>query len=97
LNKLYQAIVMTEVIEHLHHPNSILKSLWQLLEPGGVLAIMTQRVISPEKFKTWQYKNDPTHVCFYSNKAFEWLAKELDAKLVEFVGRDMVLLTKGTL
>lgn len=90
----YQGIVLTEVIEHLHTPMQELQRLWQCLEPGGVLAIMTQRVINQARFQTWQYKNDPTHVCFYSDDTFAWLATQFDAAALDFVGRDMVFLSK---
>jgi 2-polyprenyl-3-methyl-5-hydroxy-6-metoxy-1,4-benzoquinol methylase len=90
----YQAIVLTEVIEHLHTPLSEITRLWARIQSGGVLAIMTQRVISQARFKTWQYKNDPTHVCFYSEETFQWLAAQLQSKSLEFAGRDMVFLTK---
>jgi 2-polyprenyl-3-methyl-5-hydroxy-6-metoxy-1,4-benzoquinol methylase len=93
----YDAIVMTEVIEHLHSPHMELLNLWRLLKQGGVLGIMTQRVIDIERFKTWQYKNDPTHVCFYSEATFDWVAQWLKAEQIEFEGRDMVFITKGRL
>ena len=92
----YDAIVMTEVIEHLHSPHSELLNLWRLLKQGGVLGIMTQRVIDIERFKTWQYRNDPTHVCFYSEATFDWMAQWLEADQITFEGRDMVFLTKET-
>lgn len=92
--KRYPAIVLTEVIEHLHTPAGEIERLWHQLEAGGVLAIMTQRVISQERFFSWQYKNDPTHVCFYSAATFQWLSEELAASNLEFIGRDMVFITK---
>ena len=76
LAQQYDAIVMTEVIEHLHAPRQVLTELFQQLKPGGVLAIMTQRVINRERFEKWNYKNDPTHVCFYSDATFHWIARE---------------------
>jgi len=94
LCELYDAIVLTEVIEHLHTPLATLQSLWEQLHPNGVLGIMTQRVIDADKFMSWQYKNDPTHVCFYAQETFTWLAQDLRATRCEFVGRDMVFLHK---
>lgn len=94
LNKKYDAIVLTEVIEHLHNPLEVLTGLWRLLNENGVLAIMTQRVISQQRFQNWAYKNDPTHVCFYSDATFTWLSEKLKADSMEFVGRDMVFVQK---
>lgn len=94
LTARYDAIVLTEVLEHIHQPLKVLSMLWQQLNPSGILAIMTQRVINQERFKTWTYKNDPTHVCFYSEATFTWLTDTLGAKSCEYQGRDMVFLTK---
>ena len=93
LTQRYDAIVMTEVIEHLHTPGRTLAELFQQLKPGGVLAIMTQRVIGRERFEQRNYKNDPTHVCFYSDATFHWIANERQAKL-SFEERDLVFLTR---
>lgn len=93
LDASYDAIVMTEVIEHLHEPARILNRLTSQLHSRGVLAIMTQRVISQERFRQWNYKNDPTHVCFYSDQTFQWLARKLNARLT-FEARDLVFLSR---
>lgn len=94
LEQTYDAITLTEVIEHLHNPRQVIDQLCQILKPGGVLAIMTQRVISLERFKQWQYKNDPTHVCFFHEESFTWLASYLSAQALTFYDRDIVLITK---
>lgn len=89
----YDFITATETVEHLHHPKSELDRLWELLKPGGHLGIMTKLVIDRDAFANWHYKNDPTHVCFFSNETFQWLAKIWKAKL-EFIGNDVILLEK---
>ena len=89
----YDFITATEVVEHLHRPAEELERLWTLLAPGGWLGVMTKRVIGPTEFATWHYKDDPTHVCFFSNETFEWLAAKWSARL-EFPGPDTVLLQK---
>jgi hypothetical protein len=43
-----------------------LNRLFTLLKKGGVLAIMTQMITKETDFSTWYYKNDPTHICFFS-------------------------------
>lgn len=94
LYKKYDAIVLTEVIEHLHRPLETISKLWQQLNENGKLAIMTQRVINQQRFQNWAYKNDPTHVCFYSDGTFTWLGKKLNTQHIEFVGRDMVFIRR---
>lgn len=92
-DKTYDFITATEVLEHLHHPKQELDRLWQCLNPGGFLGIMTQLVLNRERFKDWHYKNDPTHVRFFSNATFEWLANQWQAKLTFFY-KDTILLQK---
>jgi SAM-dependent methyltransferase len=90
----YDFICATEVVEHLHHPGRDLERLWSLLQPGGWLGIMTKLVRDCEAFASWHYKNDPTHVCFYSVDTWQWWARCHDASL-EIIGADVILLQRG--
>jgi SAM-dependent methyltransferase len=92
--KSYAFICATEVVEHLHHPGDELDRLWSLLQPGGWLGIMTKLVGDPAAFANWHYKNDPTHVCFFSAETWRWWAGERDAS-VEIIGADVILLRRG--
>ncbi|KUJ80225.1 class I SAM-dependent methyltransferase [Microbulbifer flavimaris] len=94
LRRDYDFIVTTEVVEHLAAPGVELEALWALLRPGGLLAVMTKRVMSPERFAGWHYIRDPTHICFFSDDTFRWLAKHLGARL-ELAGPDLVFLQKS--
>lgn len=89
----YQFITATEVVEHLHHPGRELARLWELLLPGGYLGVMTKLVIDAQAFANWHYKNDPTHVCFFSVATWVWWADSVGAAL-ERVAADAVLLHK---
>lgn len=89
----YDFVTATEVVEHLHRPRLELQRLWNVLKPGGWLGIMTKRVWNRPAFAAWHYKNDPTHVVFFSERTFVWLAQQWSAEL-EFVGADVVLLRK---
>lgn len=89
----FDFITATEVVEHLHAPGRELSRLWERLRPGGWLGVMTKRVLDRERFATWHYKNDPTHVCFFSVDTLRWLAAQWGARL-EFVAADVVLLGK---
>ena len=79
LDEHYDFITLTEVIEHLSEPDKVLQQLWQQLNPHGLLGIMTKLVLSPDAFSRWHYKNDPTHVCFYSEQTLDFLAMRLNA------------------
>ena len=68
--KKYDFITSTEVFEHLFEPGKIISQLLDMIETHGVLGIMTKRVTTIEAFSNWHYKNDMTHVCFFSEKTF---------------------------
>ena len=93
LKQSYDFITATEVVEHLHSPSTILSQLWTLLKSGGYLGLMTKLVRNQEAFATWHYKNDLTHVCFFSRSTFKWLAERWHAEL-EFFGNDVMLFHK---
>ena len=93
LRRQYDFITATEVVEHLHRPGEELGRLWRLLRPGGVLGLMTKRVIGQEAFLRWHYRNDPTHVAFFSEATFAWWAAGRGARLA-FPGADTALLFK---
>lgn len=94
LQQQYDFITASEVVEHLHHPQWELERLWSCLKPNGLLGIMTKRVMDEEAFSRWHYKNDPTHVCFFSIETFRWLAAHWRATLT-VPGNDVVLFTKS--
>lgn len=93
LTHRYDFITASEVVEHLHHPGPQLDHLYRLLRPCGLLGIMTKRVLDRAKFADWHYKNDPTHVCFFSEATFVWLAERWNAHL-DIVAPDVVLIRK---
>lgn len=93
LQRQYDFITATEVVEHLAAPGEVLNRLWGLLRPRGVLAIMTKRVLDADRFANWHYRNDPTHIVFFHRRTFEWLARQWRAGL-EFPGSDVALLLR---
>lgn len=96
LARQYDFITMTEVIEHVADSAALLQQLDALLKPNGVLAIMTKRVLGAEEFARWHYKNDLTHIRFYSIATFEWIARQLQWQL-EVIDNDVVFFTKTAL
>jgi len=89
----YQFITATEVVEHLHHPRQELERLWSCLQPGGFLGIMTQLWSEQTSFANWRYKDDMTHVCFFSSTSFQWLAK-LWGGTLHLIDRNVRILEK---
>ncbi|GAB2198073.1 class I SAM-dependent methyltransferase [Sessilibacter sp. MAH4] len=93
LDNRFDFIVTTEVVEHLADPALILDTLFNTLKVGGFLVIMTKRWLDLERFKSWHYKNDPTHITYFHEKTLQWIANFWRAEL-EFVAADVVVLTK---
>jgi hypothetical protein len=89
----YDFVCATEVVEHLFHPGRELERLWALLPPLGWLGIMTKLLREPVTFASWHYKNDPTHVCFFSEDTWRWWARRHGATL-EIIGADVILLQR---
>ena len=76
LDARYDFVTCTEVAEHFYQPGKEFTKLVSLLRPPhGKLVIMTGLHHGREAFKTWHYRIDPTHVCFYSRQTFEWIAR----------------------
>ena len=93
LLELYDFVTATEVVEHFCTPKESLETLWGCVRPGGYLGLMTKRVINHDRFVDWHYKNDDTHVCFYSDDTFRWLESQWKARL-EVIDNDVVIFTK---
>lgn len=94
LSDTYEFITATEVVEHLYHPGRELDRLWSLLVPGGYLGIMTKLVRDRRAFARWHYKNDATHVCFFSEDTWRWWARRHHALLTR-LGADVILLQRS--
>lgn len=93
LQQSYDFVTATELVEHLYEPGKVLHQLWSLLPRGGCLGLMSKLLIDLESFSKWHYKNDPTHVCFYSRDCFKYIANMINADL-SIVGEDVIILTK---
>jgi 2-polyprenyl-3-methyl-5-hydroxy-6-metoxy-1,4-benzoquinol methylase len=86
----YDFVTCSEVVEHFRHPGQDFARLFGLLRPGGHLAIMTKRLLTAQAFSRWHYKQDQTHVGFYSEASLQWLAAHYQCRIV-FVDRDVVI------
>lgn len=92
--KTYDFITATEVVEHLREPKFELERLFAMLKPGGVLAIMTKLALDVNAFASWHYKNDKTHIAFFSSETFRWLANKWGCTAM-FAAPDVIFLTKN--
>lgn len=72
-------LLCTEVVEHFHHPNESWSLLFSLISEGGCALVMTEwsnQYTDPKKFIEWRYIREQSHVCFYHQQTFRWLAKK---------------------
>ena len=75
-------VLCLEVAEHFENPAEGFAGLSRACKRGGVLAVRT--LFAPEterEFKSWWYKEDPTHVSFYTQKALTLCAKDAGFEL----------------
>ena len=93
LENKYDFITATEVVEHLREPKKEMERLWACLKLGGRLGIMTKLVDAQAGFSEWHYKNDLTHVCFFSKATLIWLAAKWNADLT-FIDNDIAFFLK---
>jgi hypothetical protein len=91
--KKYDFITATEVVEHLFDPLSELDLLWSCLKHGAYLGIMTSLLKDKDSFPKWYYKDDETHVTFFSKKTFQWLQKKWNSSL-NFVSESVIIYKK---
>lgn len=75
LARHHDFVTCTEVAEHFHHPIAEFARLRDLVKPGGWLAVMTCFQTDDARFAAWQYRADPTHVVFYREITFRYLAQ----------------------
>jgi SAM-dependent methyltransferase len=95
-NNHYDFITATEVIEHVQNPQLFMKTMYNLLKPGGILAIMTHfHGKNIPKFIDWWYQMDPTHITFYTPKTLEVLCRKSgliilfnDNKKIAVIGKE---------
>lgn len=88
----YDLVVSTETFEHFQDPVKEFEFITSILKPRGYLAIMTSLACSYENFKAWRYKDDTTHIAFYSMQTFNKLAELFSMEIIYSNDKNMVVL-----
>lgn len=94
LERQYDFVVLSETAEHFHNPDREFRRLSELIVPQGMLSVMTLFYHSGIDFKTWHYRNDVTHVCFYSRDCLEWISRKYGFHSIEILGDRIAILRK---
>ena len=78
---MYDAVIFTEVIEHVETPIHFVKSALKLLKNGGRVIISTpNKSLYPPDF-IWESDLPPIHCWWFSEDSINYIAEELGTKL----------------
>jgi SAM-dependent methyltransferase len=91
---LYDFVLASEVCEHFADPPAEFARLRACLRPGGLLGVMTEFWRSEESLADWPYRSDPTHVVFYREETFAWIASAWGFERLWSDGSRVVLLRR---
>lgn len=81
----FGAITCLEVAEHFHNPRKDFSAMAEYLPLGGYLAVGTRLLESMETvFDRWWYRQDSTHVSFYSLLSLQIVAESAG---LEYLGK----------
>jgi SAM-dependent methyltransferase len=93
LDRRYDFITCTETIEHFYRPAEEFARFERMLRPGGWLALMTCFQTDDDRFSSWHYRRDPTHVVFYRETTLRHIAKSFGWSC-EIPVKDVALMQK---
>lgn len=99
LQKAFDFVTATEVVEHFRHPREEWKQLLGINAQNFI--IMTQLHSGPEAFADWWYARDLTHVVFYGERSWSWLQTHFSREGIgeasfsmQSIGRNLWLIKK---
>lgn len=95
LDTQYDYITCCEVAEHFYNPNEEFQKLNHLLNEKGILGVRTGILTTEIDFKGWFYKEDDTHVVFYTPKSIDWICKQFQFESV-YQAENVFILRKIT-
>lgn len=90
----FDFVFATECFEHFFRPSNELHKLEGLLNAGGILVVMTQLWTDTTIFKNWRYAHDPTHVVFYHEQTFRYIAACFGFEILDIKIDRVVILQK---
>ncbi len=93
LQTTYDYIACCEVMEHFYHPYKEFKLLYLLLNNNGSLYCKTNLYDESFEFDSWWYKNDPTHVFFYTKETLVWIKNHFQFKEV-IISKKLIIFRK---
>ena len=81
LEQKYDFVSCSETVEHFADPYKEFCRFDNLLRSKAYLGIMTNTIENDQEFADWYYHRDPTHICFYRKRTWEWTANNFNWQL----------------
>jgi len=82
----YDIVVSFATLEHLLHPEEVMRQAYRLLKPGGYCYVTTIDIESPfarMRGKKWRMIHPPTHVSYFSARTLTALMKNTGFTVLE--------------
>lgn len=79
---LFDAIILTEVIEHVEDPLSLLSSLRSVLAPHGTILVTTPNKACAPRGAVWDTEPPPVHLWWFTKSSLRWMASNLGMEVV---------------
>ncbi len=80
---MYSGVTSIEVFEHLRDPLGTLTALSNCITPGGYIFLRTLlHYDDAQRFRTWWYPIDETHITFYHEESLKYLADQCNLSLL---------------
>lgn len=83
--KGFDAIIFTEVIEHINNPETVLNHFYKILSPGGLIFMTTPNFASIERYALgpeWGMICYPEHISYYTPKTLNQALKKIGFKKI---------------
>ncbi len=90
LSKVYDFIILSEVMEHFEDPAKEFELLFSLLKPDGKIFCLTELISDGIDLEKWKYLSDETHVFFYDERTLDYIAKRFGNSKYSTDGRLIV-------
>lgn len=93
--KYFDAVVSVEVFEHLQDPQAAVKEILSVLDKEGIMIVRTLlHNENKDFFSTWWYRQDFTHITFYSEKTFRFITETFPLKIITIRNGSEIILAK---
>jgi 2-polyprenyl-3-methyl-5-hydroxy-6-metoxy-1,4-benzoquinol methylase len=94
LSEAFDVVFSTECFEHFHQPAQTISEIMTMVKKGGYLGIMSEVWTETDRFSSWYYTRDDTHVIFFHEETFDWLCAKHGLRRIWSDGKRTTILQK---